>query len=55
MQDDRYHEIDEMDDEDVEPHIDQLDDVSSSQFLTKSEYHYAKMDDYHGTNYFEQE
>ena len=39
----------------LEPDIDQLDDVSSSHFLTKSKYHYAKMVDYHGTNYFKQE
>ena len=47
--------IDEMEVEDLEPDIDQLDDISSSQFSTKYEYHYAKMVDYHGTDYFEQE
>ena len=36
----------------LEPDIDQLDDVSSPQFFAKSEYLYAKMADYHGTNYF---
>ena len=41
--------------EDLELDIDQLDDVSSSRFLNKSEQHYAKMVDYHETNYFEQE
>ena len=49
------YEIDEMEVEDLELDIDQLDDVSSSQFLTKFEYHYEKWVDYHGTNYFEQE
>ena len=44
-----------MEAEDLELDIDQLDDVSSSQVLTKSEYHYAKMADYHGTNDFEHE
>ena len=39
----------------LEPDIDQLDDVSSSQFLNKYKYHYTKMVDYHEIDYFEQE
>ena len=46
LQDDDSYEINEMEIKDLEPDIDQLDDVSSSQFLTKSEYHNAKMVDY---------
>ena len=42
IQDDESNEIDEMEVEDFEPDIDKLDDVSSSHFLTKSEYHFAK-------------
>ena len=43
-----------MEVEDLEPDINQLDDVSSSHFLTRSKYNYAKMDYYHETNNFEQ-
>ena len=53
IQDDESYEIDEVEVEDMEPDIDQLDDVSSSHFLTRSDYHYAKMVDYHETYNFE--
>ena len=53
IHDDESYEIDGMEVEDLEPDIDQLDDLSSPRFLTKYEYHYAKMVDYHGTYYFE--
>ena len=42
IQDDESYELYEMEVEYLEPDIDQLDDVSSSQFLTKPEYHYKK-------------
>ena len=44
-----------MEVEDLEPNIDKLDDVPSSQLFTKAENHYANMVDYHEKNYFEQE
>ena len=50
-----HNEIYEMEDEDLKPDIDQLDDVPSSHILTRSEYHYAKMVDYHETDNFEQD
>ena len=42
-----------MEVEDLNPNIDQLDDVPSSNFLTRSKYHYAKMVDYHEEYNFE--
>ena len=52
IQDDESYEIDEVEVEDLEPDIDQLGDVSSSHFLTRSEYHYTKMANYHETYNF---
>ena len=54
MQDDESNEVDEMEVEDLDPDIDQLDDMPSSNFIKKSKYHYAKVDDYHEKDNFEQ-
>ena len=54
IQDDESNEIVEMEVEELDPDIDQWDDVSSSHFLTRPEYHYAKMANYYETDNFEQ-
>ena len=47
--------LEKMEIEDLENDIGQLDDVSCSHFVTRSEYHYEKMDDHHETYNFEQD
>ena len=46
VQNNESNEIDELEIEDLDPNIDQLDDTLSSNLLTKSGYHYAKVYDY---------
>ena len=54
IHDDESNEIDEMEVEDLDLDIDQLDDAPSSNFLNRSEYHYAKNVDYQEKDNFEQ-
>ena len=54
IQDDESNEVDGMEVKDLDPDIDQLDNILSSNFITKYEYHYAKGVDYHEKDNFEQ-
>ena len=55
IREDESYEVDEREVEDVEDlDIDQFDDGSSSHFLTRFDYQYAKIANYHESNNFEQ-
>ena len=53
VQNDECNEIDELEVEDLDPNIEQLDDMPCSNFLTRYEYQYAKVSDYHEKDDFE--
>ena len=47
VQNDEYNEIIELEVEDLDPNIEQLDDMPCSNFLTRYKYQYAKVSYYH--------